>query len=119
IRARLTAFWFRATFRRTSITFPPPISAVGEAIDESGKGEMFGEEISGRSRMEETSGCGGDPAAGHRAVCGRTEPRCGPTVQCGSAGTDRRTTGRQLPELHELGRQRDRTGRRRRGGAWR
>src|SRR5271166_455830 len=100
MHARLTAFWFRATFRRTSITFPPPISASGEAIDESGKGEMFGEEISGRFRMEEASGCGGDSAAGHCAVCGRTEPWRRSAVQCGGSRTDRRTTGRQLPELH-------------------
>src|SRR5271166_3070156 len=100
MHARLTAFWFRATFRRTSITFPPPISASGEAIDESGKGEIFGEETSGRSRMEETSGGGGDRAAGHCAVRGRPEPRCGSAVQRGGSRTDRRTTGRQLPELH-------------------
>src|ERR1017187_8483728 len=118
MRARLTAFWFRATFRRTSITFPPPISASGEAIDEFGKGEISGEEISGRSRMEETSGCGGDLAAGHCAVCGRAEPWQRSTVQRGRTKRDWRTAGRQLPELHYLDRHRDRAGWRRRGGAW-
>ena len=34
-----------------------------------GERRTVGEENFGRSRMEETSGCGGDFAAGHRAVC--------------------------------------------------
>ena len=34
-----------------------------------------------------------------------------PADQRGRARTDRRTTGRRLPELHQLDRQRDRAGR--------
>jgi len=37
----LTAFHFQLTFRRTSIAFPPPISASGEAIDQLRKGEIW------------------------------------------------------------------------------
>jgi hypothetical protein len=37
----LTAFCFGSTFPPTSTTFPPPISAVGEAIDDFGKGEVL------------------------------------------------------------------------------
>ena len=58
-----------------------------------------------------------DPDGGHCAVCGRTESRYGSAIQCCGARTDGCTTGRQLPELHQLDRQRDRPGRRRRCSA--
>ena len=74
VPARLTAFCFAATFPRTSTAFLQPIWQIGEATDQSRKGEVFGEEIPGRPRMEETAGAGDDPAGGDCAVYGRTEP---------------------------------------------
>ncbi len=66
--------------------------------------------------MEETCDCGGHHAAGHCAVCGSAEPRPESAIQRSGSRRDRRTTGRQLPELHQLDRQRHRTGRGRRRG---
>src|SRR5271166_4527044 len=57
----------------TSATVTPRRSAARSHVYPSSPLARVGEEISGRSWMEEASGCGGDPAACHCAVYCRTE----------------------------------------------
>ena len=51
------------------------------------------------------------------AVCPGSKPGSKPTIQCSCSRSNGIATGRCVPQLHQLGRQRDRAGGRGRGGA--